>query len=218
MVIGRVAGGRLLLSALIAVSLSLSAHAQSPVRETTARNAQEARRLYQSGERAFQENRFEAALRYFEQAYQIAPRPELLYNIGRAAENAQNNERAIEAYGRYLAETEAAHDGSADTRHAEVAGRLAVLQAPPAVATTPTATAAATPENERVLVATAPAASDSHSVTDEGWFWPVVLGGAALVAGGVVLAVVLSSSGSRVPTGDDGVSAEALRFAPMIRF
>lgn len=38
-----------------------------------------------------------------------------------------------------------------------------------------------------------PVASTNHDVTNEGWFWPVILGSGALVIGGVILGVVLGT-------------------------
>jgi hypothetical protein len=54
-------------------------------------------------------------------------------------------------------------------------------------------------ELSRVTVALVPslvvedAPMGNHDVTNEGWFWPVVLGGSALVIGGVILGVVLGT-------------------------
>ena len=63
----------------------------------------QARELYQRGSSAFDAGRFADALEHFEHAYELSPRPALLYNIGTSADRLRRNQRALEAFEAYLA-------------------------------------------------------------------------------------------------------------------
>lgn len=65
---------------------------------------EEARALYSAGEIAYNEGRFQSALDYFQRAYELSSRPALLYNIGSAAERVRQDDVALAAFERYLAE------------------------------------------------------------------------------------------------------------------
>lgn len=92
---------RTLSLALFCVSLlSLSASARAEdVPDTDA----EARALYEAGRIAFDQGRFEAALRYFQGSYRLSGRPALLFNIGTVADRLRQDEVALDAFRRYLA-------------------------------------------------------------------------------------------------------------------
>jgi tetratricopeptide (TPR) repeat protein len=92
--------GAVLLSAVIASGLAGgTARAQG----SEERVDEEARSLFHAGESAFSQGRYEAALEHFQAAYELSPRPELLFNIGNTAERLRREEEALEAYRRYLA-------------------------------------------------------------------------------------------------------------------
>lgn len=63
----------------------------------------EARGLYEAGRAAFADTRFEDAFEYFERSHALSGRPELLYNIGLAAERAGRDTDAVDSYRAYLA-------------------------------------------------------------------------------------------------------------------
>lgn len=65
---------------------------------------EEARALYSAGEIAYNEGRFQSALDYFQRAYELSSRPALLFNIGSAAERVRQDDVALAAFERYLAE------------------------------------------------------------------------------------------------------------------
>ncbi len=187
-----------------------------------ASNAQ-ARRLYQSGQRAYEAERFAEALEYFEQSYTRSQRTELLYNIGRAAEEAGNRTRAIQAYEQYLA-TPSTDEAA---RHAETQSRVLVLrnlEMQAAALPNPTTTESrphsdsnhvSTRTTTPISVAIENTSAGDTSVANEGWFWPVVLGGGALAIGGAILAVVLLNGSSGVVAGDDGMIHQALTERPV---
>ncbi len=71
-----------------------------------------ARKHFESGAAYLQQSDYESALREFESAYELSPRPELLLNIATVYERMGKLDEAVQALGRYLA---AAPDGE----HAE---------------------------------------------------------------------------------------------------
>jgi tetratricopeptide (TPR) repeat protein len=67
------------------------------------RSDDEARALFDAGEIAFDEGRYENALDYFRRSYTLSHRSGLLYNIGVCAERLRHDAEAIEAFEQYLA-------------------------------------------------------------------------------------------------------------------
>jgi tetratricopeptide (TPR) repeat protein len=65
---------------------------------------EQARDLFQRGDSAYVEGRYEAALGLFQEAYQLSQRPRLLFNIANTLERLGRVPDAIEALRRYLPE------------------------------------------------------------------------------------------------------------------
>ena len=86
-----------------------------PVRRARADDSAQAdaaaRDEFGAGRQAYYEGSFTAALAHFERAYALSPRPELLYNIGRAADADGQAARAMSAYEAYLKALPAAENG-----------------------------------------------------------------------------------------------------------
>jgi tetratricopeptide (TPR) repeat protein len=82
----------------------------------------EARSLFEAGESAFADGRYEDALERFEAAYEMSPRPMLLFNIGNTADRLRREERAVEAYRGYLDALPEAPN------RAEVEARIRILE------------------------------------------------------------------------------------------
>ena len=72
--------------------------------EAEAADADDPRVLYDQGELAYTEGRFDEALALFQRAYDLSGRAELLYNVGIAATNSGDERTALAAFERYLAE------------------------------------------------------------------------------------------------------------------
>lgn len=72
---------------------------------------EEATRLFEAAEQAFQKGDFVRAGEAFEEAYRMAPHPAPLWNAARSFERAGDDTRAANAYARYLRE---APEGSRD--------------------------------------------------------------------------------------------------------
>jgi tetratricopeptide (TPR) repeat protein len=182
-----------------------SARAQDADGATDARDA-EGRGLFEAGRAAFADGRYDDALDYFDRAYELSHRPELLYNIGTANDRLRRDETALAAFEEYLHEVPAA----ANVR--EVEARIRVLReeiaqeaarsartatpeatAPPEASTT--TDAAATPEASVPPETTAPPEEEDSGpgIVGEWWFWTIL---GAVVAGGVIAAVVLGTQSS----------------------
>lgn len=97
------------------------AAAQSPagVQETPAwgERDEEARSLFEAGAIAYRDGHFADAEQNFRRAYELSGRPELLFNIGTAAERARHDREAIEAYEEFLRRVpETEHRARVETR------------------------------------------------------------------------------------------------------
>ena len=76
------------------------ARAQAPGGD--AADDKEARDLFQIGKDAFDEGRFERALKYFQDAYDLSHRAALLSNIGTALDRLRRDQEAVDVYKKYL--------------------------------------------------------------------------------------------------------------------
>lgn len=85
-------------AALFAVAIAVAGGARTSAQDPDA----EARVLFQQGETAYTEGRFQEALELFRRAYDISQRPQLLYNIGLAATNVGNRDAALEALEQFI--------------------------------------------------------------------------------------------------------------------
>jgi outer membrane protein OmpA-like peptidoglycan-associated protein len=110
-IVGRVASGR------PAGNRSASPPASSTL--------EQARRLYEEGDKAYNLADFDRAIDAFKRAYALAPKPEFLFNIGQAYRRKGDRTSAIEYYERFLGE--APNNRSA----ADVRRKIEELRKPP---------------------------------------------------------------------------------------
>ncbi len=210
-----------------AIAQSTEPPPEEPDPASAARDA-EGRGLFEAGRAAFADGRYEDALDYFDRAYALTHRPELLYNIGSANDRLRRDAAALVAFEEYVRVLPTA----ANVR--EVEARMRVLReslaaASPATPPPPSegidasetrpaddtvATDAQAVERDqaaheaRTAPPEAPAPDEGPGVVGEWWLWTLV-GGVA--AGAIVLGVVLGTQGSggtSYPpylTGDNGV-------------
>ncbi|HSN84941.1 MAG TPA: hypothetical protein VLS88_20340 [Polyangiales bacterium] len=101
---------------LLAMLVAVPARAQASPEDAAARQ------YFERGRAAFEQADYEGALVFFQHAYRLSQRSELQYNIGVAADRLQREEEALEAFERYLEETEE------PAREAEVRERIAALR------------------------------------------------------------------------------------------
>lgn len=171
----------------------------------------EARNLFEAGRTAYEGARYEAALRYFQQAHEIVNRPAMFFNIGAAADRLQRSELALQSYRAYLEAIPDAPNRAFVLRRIQfLEGILEARQTE-----TPAAEPVAGPsEAAATVVETTPAegpVDDGGGVTSEWWFWTVI---AAVVVGagvGITLGVVLSSGQLEDPLPGDFPAVMALR-------
>lgn len=92
-----------LVSAVWAAAMLVSALHTSTASAQGSERDPEAHGLFLAGQAAYEAGRFDDALRYFQQSYDLSPRPGLLYNIGQAADRARLDAVALDAFRRFLA-------------------------------------------------------------------------------------------------------------------
>lgn len=113
---------------LLIVALTLSGAGIAQAQES---DDELARNHFLAGRSYYSQSRFEEAVREFEEAYRLSPRPPLLLNISRAAERAEDLERAIEALEQYLAVTEDPPDQRAQQQRIQsLRARLEAARSP----------------------------------------------------------------------------------------
>ncbi|HEX5661369.1 MAG TPA: tetratricopeptide repeat protein [Polyangiales bacterium] len=156
-----------------------------------------AREEFEAGRVAYDHGSFTDALAHFERAYALQPKPELLYNVGRAADSDGQPTRATEAYEAYLASEPDAHNADfvrARLLKMQAMARERELKLPTVAEAEP----AAPP---------APLRRDEPHRTRRALLWASV---GVLVAGGIVAGVLLATR-ERSP---ERVEADAYAFIP----
>jgi tetratricopeptide (TPR) repeat protein len=114
---------RLMMRACLAlcVCVASTAHAQQPAEPSELLEA-EARAVFEAGTAAFADSRYDDALGYFQRAYALSNRHELLYNIAITADRLRQDQVALEAFEQFVARV----PGHARRRDAEA--RIEVLR------------------------------------------------------------------------------------------
>lgn len=138
--------------------------------------SERARVLFEQSAAAYQDGRFEAAAGMLEEAYRLDPVPLLLYNLARARESNGEDERAAEAYGRYLElEPEAENRG-------QIEARIRAL----------------TPEDNQSTVAEASRVPGQEETSGRPTWapWLVAGLGAAVAGGGIIVGTMATSRAS----------------------
>lgn len=178
---------RAFLALSLVVSFVAPSHAQhEEVDSAPTERDGEARALYQAAVVAFDEGRFDDALRLFRRAYELSARAELLFNIGTTADRVRRDEEALEAFEAYLAARPDAPN------RASVEARIGVLRE--AIANEQAAPTEARPV---VLIHD----YDPQVEPPRRKWWIAVLVAGIVVAGAVTLAAVLATRGRS--TGED---------------
>jgi tetratricopeptide (TPR) repeat protein len=147
--------------------------AEAVATEASASTDREARALFDAGSVAFTEGRYESALRHFENAYALSPRPGMLFNIATTYDRMRRDAEALAHFRSYLEAIPEAPN------RAEVQARIAVLeqvlaQAPAQTPAAPVGAPAQTPAFDPMPVVL---------LTTGGL---VVIGGAATLAFGLM--------------------------------
>lgn len=124
----RAARGSIFFATLLAVlgifasfSVASITHAQRRRQRVISPAEQRARELYEQGDEAYANGRYDDAISAFREAYSLSARPLLLYNLANAQERAGYLEDAVASLERYQP------DASAEERE-EVANRIAAMR------------------------------------------------------------------------------------------
>ena len=161
---------------------------------------QAARRVFMSARQAFSAGEYEVALERFRQAYQLSPRPTLLYNIAATLDRLRRDEEALEGFKAYL---EASPDAEDRT---EIEARIRVLEeavarrqaaAPPPDTTVPDDTPVG-PTEPTEPIEPDPVDPVRPEPEESGGLHPAIFiatGGAALVVGGLLVWSGLDAKG-----------------------
>ena len=170
------------LACAVAVLLAgLAARAEDP-RET-------ARRHFDAGKLAFDAGRFEEALAEFDEAYALAPYPQLLYNRARCHAQLGHARRALDDYERYLAVNPGDTEARARAEELRAAAAAEPPLPPPTVARPPPG---AHPPAPAPLVAVAPPPrAPPRPLYKRWWLWTAVTG-TVVAAVGIGLGVGLT--------------------------
>jgi tetratricopeptide (TPR) repeat protein len=168
-----------LVFALVVVATAVSAQAEA---QSTDANDALARERHQAAVVAFDAGSYEAALDLFRGAYELSPRPQLLYNIGTTADRLRRNVEAVEAFEAYLEQAPDASNAESVRRRIEVlreeiARQRALEEAAAAAAATNAPDEASESRRRRRRVVGG------------------VIGAVLAVGGGVALAIGLSQRG-----------------------
>jgi tetratricopeptide (TPR) repeat protein len=188
---------------LAAACLALATLAAAPAAAQDSPAEAEARSVFDAGQVAFTAGHYADALVYFKRSYDLSHRPALLFNIGLCHDRLREDDAAIEAYDRYLAEVPTA------ANRGEVDGRLEALRrararreqaAQTAQAVQPTHVAQAAEDtndtraadvtNDRAARGASDAPVEGPAVYETWWFWTLV--GVVVVGGAVGIGVAAS--------------------------
>jgi hypothetical protein len=161
-------------------------------------------KLANQGTRLFKASEYSKARRKFEQAYELHPDPNLLYNIARCHEEAGELDLAIDKLGKYLAESDA--DPAVRRKAIKRLGKLQRLRSrmeaklsdrstiPPVQE--PTAGSAKTNQEGRLVPPAAKPTASHKSPADAGisnwklWKWSTLgVGAASAIGGGIVFSL-----------------------------
>lgn len=96
--------------------------AQGAQRLSPQQSDKKARELFEKGRAAWDEGRYREAWEYWHQSYRLSRKPELLYNVGQAADRLRMDREALEAFRLYLAK-----NPNAPNRR-EVENRIRILE------------------------------------------------------------------------------------------
>ncbi|MBL9038620.1 MAG: tetratricopeptide repeat protein [Archangium sp.] len=168
-----------------------------------------ARTLFTAGQKAYDVGEFSTALASYTEAYKLKPLPGFLFNIAQCHRQLGNFKEASFFYGRFIDNSkpeapnvELARELLEDAKRREAEAARKDEEARKAAeekakADAPLATVLVPAD---VPPPPMPPLEEPKPVYTKGWFWGVVGGGVAVVAGAVVAGVLLSNRGAPAVT------------------
>lgn len=179
--------------------LAILAILQSSVALAQSDRDAEARGIYLAGQAAYDDGRYDVAYERFEEAQSLSGRPELLFNMGHAAQLDGQLENAIEAFERYMEEAPRGENREGLEERVEILRRrLAEEEAIDQVFGEET-----NAPQEAIAEEAEPEDDDepSHALA-----LTLGIGGAAIAAGGGVMFGLMASQQSTVRNSEEGSS------------
>jgi tetratricopeptide (TPR) repeat protein len=179
-----------------------------------------ARLCYENGMAHFQLEEYDQAIAQWEEGFRTKPLPEFLFNIGQAYRQSKKApDKALAFYQKYLRMAPNAENRAEVEKHIESLQKIIDSQQtaaqqpstqplpptgaehnPPPPSTTPqpleTPASAPPPSVEPARADLTARAPERKPIYKKGWFWGVVVGGAVVVAGAVVVGVLVGSPAS----------------------
>lgn len=215
---------RRLLTSLGLGLILMSAPSVVPAAEFAPELVKKAKAHVDVARHAYNLGKFDEALRAYEAAYRLVPRPSLLFNIGQCHRHAQRYREAVFFYDGFLREgdpspeqremvdklreeslaaLEADEQRSAAPPAPEVTPREVPALAPPPPPAPPQ-TAVPAPEVPSTTLTTTPApvVEAEEGVLDQWWFWVIV--GVGVAAAGTGAAIALQPGAAALPSGSAG--------------
>jgi len=199
--------GALIRRAFVVLVFSLigaQAHAEPSATDQSSR----AKAHFDLGRTHFTLGEFEAAAKEFEQAYQYEPAPLLLYNAGQSWRRADQPEKALAYYRKYMETAPNAPE------RAEVEQYIAGLReriekhpaqpvetaAEPSTPSTPPVAPAQPPPWSSSARAEKPSAPPAKRKVKTAWIVTACLGGAILAAGAITLGILVPQANDPAPS------------------
>jgi tetratricopeptide (TPR) repeat protein len=166
--------------------------------------------LYEQGRQAYREGRYDEAITLLNESYRLKPEPVLMFNIAKAYESRGRLKEAIQAYEDFLKTAKEVPDRA--TIESKVVNLKAALQKEEddARAKAKAEAAAKTPVNKPDVAPSLPLARDEEASANPVPWIIAGVGGAGLIAGGVLGGLALSKNGS-VETATSQQEAQAAR-------
>ncbi len=152
--------------------------------------------LYEKAAQQSKASQFEAAEQSYKQAYDVSQDPRLLFNIARVLDKQGKEPDALTYYRQFLAAP--VNDEEQKTK---ARGYVQQLENKAMLRQESAARVLAEMTKYVLPVPTTNGKSSVAPVYKRGWFWGVVIGGAAVVGLGVGLGVGLSNRGPTLPGG-----------------
>ena len=180
-----------ILSLALALQLILlsagTAHAATP------RERRASRAAFEQAQKHYAAERYAEALDGYSEAHRLMPMPAFIFNMAQCQRLMGKHEEALALYERFLEEEpKAANREMVEGFIQDMATAIAAAAPPPPVLT-PAPTVS---ESDELAALQTPPPGDVRPIHEQWWFWTGV---GAVVVGGVVTGVALSSSGTPGP-------------------
>jgi tetratricopeptide (TPR) repeat protein len=176
----------------LALALQLIVLSAGTAHAATPRERRAARAAFEQAQKHYAAERYAEALEGYSEAHRLMPMPAFIFNMAQCQRLMEKHEEALALYERFLEEEPKAENRPmVEGFIQDMATAIAAATPPPPVLTP------ADDAPEELAALKAPPPEVARPIHEQWWFWTGV---GAVVVGGVVTGVALSSSGSPGPT------------------